>query len=128
MQRRDFFKSFKKTFDKSKENKKTLIIRPPYFNEEALFEQICIECDGKCASVCEENIISIIDKTPQITFEKRGCTYCDECAKACDKGVLKVEYKKNINVTSFGGINRIIGNSGRVRSVFLLDYLNIGSF
>ena len=99
MQRRDFFKSFKKTFDKSKENKKTLIIRPPYFNEEALFEQICIECDGKCASVCEENIISIIDKTPQITFEKSGCTYCDECAKACDKGVLKVEYKKNINVT-----------------------------
>jgi ferredoxin-type protein NapF len=97
MQRRDFFKSLKKTFKKNEENR-PLIIRPPYFQDEILFEQECINCDGKCADACEENIIFMENKTPIIKFDARGCTYCDECAKVCERGVLKTEYKKNINV------------------------------
>ena len=73
------------------------MIRPPYFQDETLFEQECINCDGKCADVCEENIIFIENKIPIIKFDTRGCTYCDECAKSCEKDVLKIEYKSNID-------------------------------
>lgn len=98
MQRREFFSSLTSSFrDKSKAESE-LILRPPYFKDEVLFSQECSKCDAKCASVCEENIIKIAeDKTPYLSFELSGCTFCDECAKACDFGVLNIENRDNVN-------------------------------
>ena len=74
------------------------IVRPPYFENEELFEALCVNCDGICANVCETNIIKIQgDKTPILDFYIGGCTYCDECAKNCPYEVLKLENKKQIN-------------------------------
>jgi ferredoxin-type protein NapF len=95
MERRNFFKNLTKSVQK-KEN--SIVIRPPYFLDEELFSK-CIECEGSCATVCEEEIITIAeDKTPHISFEKSGCTFCDECAKACPLDVLTLEAKQNIAV------------------------------
>ena len=45
------------SFNKNKqENKK---IRPPYFKDLDSFDKGCLECDGICATFCEENIIVI---------------------------------------------------------------------
>lgn len=89
MKRREFFNSFFNTKDKN-------IIRPPYFKDENDFEK-CKFCDKICASVCEEKIIFIDENKPALNFKNSGCTYCDLCATACKKDVLKYEYKKNIN-------------------------------
>ncbi len=93
MDRRELFTSITKPF-------KEKIVRPPYFKNESKFLKSCITCSDKsCKTVCEENIIVIQkDGTPKIDFKLGGCTYCDECAKACDEKVLKLKHKKNINV------------------------------
>lgn len=94
MQRRELFSSLLA----SKENKEK-IIRPPYFKNEEVFFSNCTSCEGLCSKVCEENIIIIQkDSTPKLDFSISGCTYCDECAKVCPNGVLKLENKKNINI------------------------------
>jgi len=96
MKRRELFSSlasFKKGGQESK-----IIVRPPYFSDEDSFLLSCVKCDGVCASVCGEKIITIgNDKTPTLSFTQSGCTYCDECAKACEFGVLKIDDRKNIN-------------------------------
>lgn len=98
MQRRELFGSLISSF-KNKDEKKESIIRPPYFNEKSLFEIDCKTCNSECQKSCEVNIIKILeDKTPTLDFSNSGCTYCDECAKACPTEVLKVEYKKPIDV------------------------------
>jgi len=90
MQRRELFNSF---FNKKQEPK---VIRPPYGGSD--FISKCIECSGVCADVCEENIIVILeDKTPHLDFSKSGCTFCDECAIACEFDVLRVESIKKID-------------------------------
>ena len=98
MDRRELFKSFKKPF--KKEEKKEIIIYPPYFLDIDDFAKSCVTCENKsCKTVCEENIIVIQDDgTPKIDFKLGGCTYCDECANVCEKGVLAIENKKNIDV------------------------------
>ncbi|MGA1939689.1 ferredoxin-type protein NapF [Arcobacter sp. YIC-310] len=98
MKRRELFSSLASSFTKKEKQEK--IIRPPYYKDEEVFLTNCIECnDKKCSTVCEENIILILeDKTPAISFENSGCTYCDECANACEHGVLELENKKNIDV------------------------------
>jgi len=68
-------------------------IYPPYYQKKEDFLE-CIECEDKnCLIACKEKIITIKDNIPIITFGKNGCTFCDECAKACKK-VLKQEHKK----------------------------------
>ncbi len=37
------------------------------------------------------------DKTPYLSFEKSGCTFCDACANACDFGVLTLAGKSDIS-------------------------------
>ena len=101
MKRRELFSSLASPFKKKEE--KLEIIRPPYFLDENDFTKSCVTCMEKsCKTVCEtqnENIIIILDDgTPSLNFAYSGCTYCDECATACTKDVLKVEYKKDINV------------------------------
>ncbi|MDQ7044233.1 MAG: 4Fe-4S binding protein [Sulfurimonas sp.] len=97
MQRRELFISLVAGFkDKSKSESRSLL-RPPYNDESSLFELECHKCDAKCRDVCEENIILIAkDKTPYISFEGSGCTFCDECALACEFGVLTLDNKSNI--------------------------------
>lgn len=98
MKRRELFSSLASSFTKKEKQEK--IIRPPYFRNKEVFLTNCIECsDKKCSTVCEENIILILENgTPAISFENSGCTYCDECANACEHEVLNIEDKKNIAV------------------------------
>ncbi len=80
------------------EEKKAIIIRPPYYNDVNAFDKECQNCDAKCATLCQEQIILIgEDKTPYLDFSKSGCTYCDDCANACEPNVLQVEHKKLID-------------------------------
>jgi len=101
MERRELF-SFLSSSAKElirEEKQEDIIIRPPYFEDGDAFSTECQKCNGECASLCQEQIIVIReDKTPQLVFDERGCTYCDECATACPSDVLLVEYKQKINV------------------------------
>ena len=91
MERRELFSSFFSSFGKRKDEKPN-IVRPPYFIDESFFGKECINCDGVCSIFCEEKIIIFgEDKTPMIDFNLGGCTYCDECAKACPSDVLQIE-------------------------------------
>jgi len=98
MKRRELFSSLASPFSK-KNVKQESIIRPPYFRKESKFLKKCVDCEDKqCVDACEEQIIVIQDDgTPKIQFNKNGCTFCDECAIACEEKVLKVKHKKNIN-------------------------------
>ena len=100
MKRRELFSSLASPFKEKKERLES-IIRPPYFKNEPDFPKSCLSCDDKsCATICEEQIIIIQeDGTPKLDFTKKGCTYCDECAIACESDVLKIENRKNINTT-----------------------------
>ncbi|WP_072679948.1 ferredoxin-type protein NapF [Arcobacter sp. LA11] len=100
MERRELFSSLASSFNKEarEESKSQSLIRPPYFKDESDFHKECINCDGKCSNFCEEHIIVIgEDKTPFLDFTNSGCTYCDECANACEYEVLNLEDKKQIN-------------------------------
>jgi len=96
MDRRELFKSFGKPF--KKEEKKEIVIFPPYFLNKEDFAKSCVTCEDKsCRTVCEEDII-IIDKKgiPRLDLQNGGCTYCDECAITCEQDVLDIKYKQNI--------------------------------
>lgn len=96
MQRRELFSSLASSLNTTKKQEK--LLRPPYYNNESLFHNECSKCDAKCATVCEEDIILVAnDKTPYLNLSSTGCTYCDECAVACEFGVLEVEFKRGIN-------------------------------
>ena len=102
MNRRELFSSLASPFTtQNEEVNQESIIRPPYFKKEKKFLTICITCEDKmCASACETNIIVIQeDGTPKLDFFDSGCTYCDDCAKACTPNVLKKKHKQNINAT-----------------------------
>jgi ferredoxin-type protein NapF len=90
--RRDFFKSFTKPLSQTKEES-LLLVRPPYGESESLFQSKCPSCESKsCVTSCDEKIIFIGDDgTPTLTFKQNGCTFCDECANACEEGVLSLE-------------------------------------
>jgi ferredoxin-type protein NapF len=97
MNRRELFGSLASSL-KSEKKQESFLIRPPYFNNISAFDTECQKCDGRCATLCQEQIIIIsADKTPFLDFLKSGCTYCDACADACEFGVLKKENKKMIN-------------------------------
>jgi ferredoxin-type protein NapF len=98
MQRRELFNIFSKP--KETEEKKS-VIRPPYFQDIKDFAKSCVTCQEKsCITVCQEKIIVLLeDDTVGLDFSKNGCTYCDECANACQYDVLSVEYKTTINQT-----------------------------
>lgn len=98
MQRRELFSSLASSVKGEKKQEK--LLRPPYFGDESLFHNECSKCEAKCATVCEEDIIKIADdKTPYLNFSMSGCTYCDECAKACEFGVLNLQDKKLLLAT-----------------------------
>ena len=90
--RRDFLTAFKKPLENVKQ-KEELIVRPPYGLSESLFQSECIACESKaCVTSCEEEIILIrSDATPMLNFTKKGCTFCEACANACEANVLSLE-------------------------------------
>ncbi len=92
--RRDFLTAFKKPLEKVVlKEEKELIVRPPYCSLDSLFYKVCVKCETKaCASSCEEEIIVIrADGTPMLNFTKKGCTFCEACAVACEADVLTLE-------------------------------------
>ena len=91
--RRDFFKSFTKPLLKHTEEAYVAPLRPPYGSSESLFQSECPSCESKaCVASCDEKIIFIDeDGTPTLSFHKNGCTFCDECANACEIDVLSLE-------------------------------------
>jgi ferredoxin-type protein NapF len=91
--RRDLFNSFTKPLRSNQEEDTPLLIRPPYGKDESIFQSECPSCEDKaCVASCDEEIIFIAkDGTPTLNFEKNGCTFCDDCAKACSKDVLSLE-------------------------------------
>lgn len=98
MQRRELFSFFSSSLKDEEKKVKEQILRPPYYNDINAFDTECQNCDGKCATLCQEQIIIIEDdKTPRLDFSKSGCTYCDDCAIACEFGVLNIEDKKMID-------------------------------
>lgn len=100
MERRELFTSLTSSFrTQTKEEKVEQYIRPPYFQNESDFSTLCVSCDEKsCQTACEVEIIEIhTNGTPILNFANSGCTYCDECANACEPNVLSIENKKHIN-------------------------------
>ncbi len=106
--RREFFNFLSSSLKGEESSQSITIVRPPYSSSESAFDTECQKCDGKCATLCQEQIIIIgEDKTPRLDFSKTGCTYCEDCAKACEFDVLvlisavadeeiPLEYKENI--------------------------------
>jgi len=90
--RRDFLNTFRKPLQQSKEES-PLVVRPPYGLNESLFQSECKACESKaCVASCDEKIIFIQeDGSPAISFVKSGCTFCEECANACEANVLSLE-------------------------------------
>jgi len=99
MQRRELFSSLASSLKSAGKEKQEKLIRPPYNGDESLFHNECSKCDAKCSTVCEEDIIKIAeDKTPYLDFSSSGCTFCDECAKVCEFGVLSLDNPPNIDI------------------------------
>ena len=92
--RRDFFRSLGQPATALKEEGKSSIrIRPPYAISESLFQRECPACESKaCVAACDEAIIVIEESgTPVLDFAKSGCTFCEDCAKVCEAGVLSLQ-------------------------------------
>jgi ferredoxin-type protein NapF len=96
MQRRELFSFLSSSLQSEK--KEQNILRPPYYDDINAFDTECQNCDGRCATLCQEQVIIIQeDKTPRLDFSTSGCSYCDDCALACEADVLKVENRKVVD-------------------------------
>ncbi len=93
--RRDILTSFTTKFGSAKEAS-PLLVRPPYGENESLFQSECPGCESKaCVASCDEKIIFIAeDGTPALTFKQNGCTFCDACAEACESEVLSLAHER----------------------------------
>ena len=115
--RRDFFKKLVEPVSSVKEEPTPTFLRPPYVVDNSLFDKECIECETKdCASACYENIIVIeAGGTPIINFSKSGCTFCQDCANACKRDVLKItEDNEKINATFLIVKDRCMAHNGSI--------------
>ena len=102
MERRELFGFLSSSVKEAVREKKDdeVVLRPPYYSNIDAFATECQNCEGECASLCQEQIIVIAeDKTPHLVFNTRGCTYCDECAIACPSDVLLVENRRLIEAS-----------------------------
>lgn len=98
--RREAFASLSSFFGQTKQKALKALIRPPYNSDERLFAQICSACsDAPCLVSCPEEIIALDDgKIPYIVFTQSGCTFCEECAKACPHEVLVLSSTCHANI------------------------------
>ena len=76
------------------------VVRPPYHQEGFDFEAHCLTCkETPCVQACDEEIILLsATHTPCLDFTKRGCTFCEACARACDKGVLALQEEQSASI------------------------------
>ena len=90
--RRDFLNTLRKPLHQSEESL-PLVVRPPYGLNESLFQNECVTCESKsCVASCDEQIIVLQeDGTPMLNFAKSGCTFCEDCASACEPNVLSLD-------------------------------------
>jgi ferredoxin-type protein NapF len=90
--RRDFLNTLRKPLHQSEESL-PLVVRPPYGLNESLFQNECVTCESKsCVASCDEQIIVLQDDgTPMLNFAKSGCTFCEDCASACEPNVLSLD-------------------------------------
>jgi len=71
-------------------------IFPPFYEKRDDFIN-CLECESKdCISACYNEIIELKDNYPTLNFQKGGCDYCGDCANACNRGVLDINKKREI--------------------------------
>ena len=98
MERRELFGSLtSKLRGETPQERKGTHLRPPYSSDESLFQSTCASCEAPCVTVCEEDIIVLLDdNTPVLNLLETGCTYCDACALACEPNVLTLEAKHHI--------------------------------
>lgn len=134
MKRRELFSSLSSKLKGEREEKKELVVRPPYWDN-GLFDKasdcICIECEDKaCSKFCEEDIIKIGDDgTPRLDFSISGCTFCEECAKACPHGVLSLDIvdidntEDNQNNTSIPPVSNTQNNQNKINITVEIDVL-----
>ncbi|MEA1880097.1 MAG: ferredoxin-type protein NapF [Campylobacterota bacterium] len=114
--RRDFLNAFRKPLDQNKENS-SLVVRPPYGQDESVFQSECVICESKaCVSSCDEQIIFIQeDGTPSLNFSKSGCTFCEDCTSVCEANVLSLENvhtSEQLNATFRIGIEGCVAHHG----------------
>lgn len=102
-QKREAFASFSTLLGRGKKEVPSLVIRPPYAQNKAFFSTICLTCkDTPCVDVCEEEIIFLDENhTPCLLFTKSGCTFCEECAKACPNEVLHVKPDTKVVIDAY---------------------------
>jgi ferredoxin-type protein NapF len=115
--RREFFKTLASPIVELQEEKVSLFVRPPYYSDIDIFDKECIKCESKaCAKVCEEKIIVIeASGTPIINFTNSGCTFCQECAVACEFNVLNIESKKSkINARFIINRDKCLSHNGSI--------------
>ena len=101
MERRELFGFLSSTFKEAGNGGAGEVVRPrpPYYNDADAFGRECRTCEAPCVASCQEQIIVLDeDSTPYLDFSKRGCSYCDECAKVCPKGLLDLAYKRSVDV------------------------------
>jgi ferredoxin-type protein NapF len=116
--RREFFRSLVQPAGAVGREEETLLYaRPPYALSESLFQSECPQCESKaCAASCDEAIIVIAaDGTPILNFTKSGCTFCEDCAKACEAGVLRLEEgPERINARFLIGTEACMAHHGTI--------------
>jgi len=116
--RREFFKTLASPIKETQEESRaSLYLRPPYAKDLSLFDKECINCESKaCASVCDEKIIIIeANGTPILNFTNSGCTFCQDCADACEANVLNIEDKNSkINATILINKDKCMSHNGSI--------------
>jgi len=66
-------------------------VRPPWAVEEGLFVDRCDRC-GDCVDACQAQIIVVgSGGFPEIDFSRGGCTFCEDCLRACEPRALEAK-------------------------------------
>ncbi len=65
-------------------------IRLPYATDPPRFAISCPECtEQPCRTACPQGIVQRdADGIPCLDLSRQGCTFCQDCARACPHGVL----------------------------------------
>jgi ferredoxin-type protein NapF len=79
-----------------KEDKPFYPLLPGFLVEKS---QLCLTCEtSSCKNVCEEEIvIRAAGTSPYLDLSHRGCTFCGECQKVCEKDCFIAEPVKSLN-------------------------------
>lgn len=96
-ERRGFFASLKSlAVGAVKEEKPFLPLLPGFIPENA---ENCSQCiTSACKTKCPEEIVMIGEnRLPYLDFSRRGCTFCGECALACEHDLFLTEPVEKID-------------------------------